>query len=114
MIGSAPAAVEDVRGCAHSCGQCAEEQVEPSEDLLVAVVGSGVVGVDAVGEFTAVTLVEGGEFFVEGHALRVAPVSLWEIVLDVWSGLPLRDRQFWSALLPLGCLFFLILGAVLR
>ncbi len=48
------------------------------------------------------------------HVPRVTAADVSAMICDVWSGLPARDREVWPAVIVVGCLFFLILGAVLR
>ncbi len=100
-------------------GEGGEEQVDPGGEFGVAlfgglfpVVDTADIGFDLVEEGVLVPRV----FLVEGvvHGTRVDLSTLLAVLCDLWSGLPRRDRDVWSVLLPLGCLFFLVLGACLR
>lgn len=58
---------------------------------------------------------------VEGvHDLRVTgpslswPAAVRAVCVDVWAGLPPAQREFLAAFIVVGCLFFMILGSVLR
>ncbi len=111
---AADSAVDDVseRSCAGGDG--GQEQVEASDDLLVPVGGFGEVGVDVADELVALAAAELVEVFVEGHAHRVTPLSLAEIVRDLWLGLSPVHRLWFEVATPLGCLLFMVLGACLR
>lgn len=99
-------------------GEGGHEQVEAAGDVGVALFGGsfpvgGAFGVvlDGVEPFSLV----GGVHLIEGvHEVRVAPTSLPEILRAVWSGLSVDHRLMFSAATPVGCLFFLVLGACLR
>ncbi len=94
------------------------EQVESGGDFLVAQVGFPFPAVDAFG--VALDGVEPfplvlGVHLIEGaHAHRVTPTSLPEILRAIWQGLTDVHRLAFSAGIPLGCLFFLIVGSITR
>ncbi len=113
------ASLNGVGESAGSCGQGTEEEVEPAGDFGVPVFGGPFAFVGAVGDVPfdcvdEVALVAGVHFVEGAHGHRVALMSLLAMLCDLWSGLPCRDRAVWSALLLVGCLFFLIVGAILR
>lgn len=114
MVLATCAALDHVGKGSCSGGHGAEEQVKSADGLLVPVVGFGEVGVDVADELAALVPAELVEVFVEGHAHRVTPTSLAEIACDVWSGLSDAHRLFFQVATVLGCLLFLIVGAVLR
>jgi hypothetical protein len=115
-----PAVVDRVGEGAGSGGHRSEEQVEVADEFGVALFGGpvafgGVLAdevldpVDDLSLVAGVHLIEGA-----GHAHRVTPTSLPEIFSGVWSGLTPDHRLLFQVATTLGCLFFLIVGAVLR
>jgi hypothetical protein len=112
---AAPAAAfEGFPGGFQPGSEGADEQVESVEDVLVPVFGAGEKVEHVGGEPLLVADVPLVEFVAEGHDLRVTPTSLVEIVRAVWLGLSVDHRLMFSAATPVGCLFFLVLGACLR
>jgi hypothetical protein len=95
-------------------GEGADEGVAEVEDLLVPVFGAGEVVGDVGGELLLLPVVPLVELVAEGHAIRVTPCSLGEIVRAVWRGLTADHRLAFSAGIPVGCLLMLVLGACLR
>ncbi len=106
--------VEGVGGCPESDGYGADDR----EDVAVAAfgggfpfVGVGDISVDLADEVFGVAFVDP----VEGtHDLRVSPMSLLAMLRDVWAGLTGDHRLLFSSAVPVGCLLFLVLGAVTR
>ncbi len=110
---AADAAVDDVGEGSCAGSHCGEHQVEPADDLLVPVARFGEVGVDVANEFAALAAAELVEVFGEGHAHRVAPLSLPGIFSAMWLSLPVGHRLLFEVAVPLGCLLFMVLGAVM-
>ncbi len=112
--------VEGVGGYAEPGGYCAGDRSDDAEEFVVAPFGGFFplaafhdVVVDLADELACVAFVEP----VEGtHDLRVAAYSLtWrEVPAGLWSGLTAGHRLFFQVATTVGCLLFLIVGAVLR
>ncbi len=110
--------VEGVGGGAEPHGNGAGDGADHAEEFGVAPFGGffpvaplGDVAVDVAEELACVAFVDPVECT---HVLRVAAADVSAMICDVWSGLPARDREVWPAVIVGGCLFFMILGAVLR
>ncbi len=118
-MSAAPAAtVEGVGSCPQSDGYGADDGADGVEEFAVAPFGGflPLVAVDGVfpqvvDELPLVAVVEVPE---AGHVHRVSPSMVLAALCDAWSSLSRPTRDLLGALLPLGCLFFLVLGAVLR
>ncbi len=120
MSAAAAAPFEGVSGCAEPDCYGSDDAADRVEEFAVAPFGgffafadfTGVV-VDDVDEVAGLVVVEP---IKETHDLRVAagsftPLDVWRCL---WLGLPSAHGLFFEVTVPLGCLFFLVLGACLR
>lgn len=114
MSATPVATFEGVGECPRTCGQRADEGVAEVEDFLVPVFGADEVVGDVGGELLLFPVGEVVELVAEGHAIRVAPLTLPEILRAVWLSLTPDHRLMFSAAVPVGCLLMLVLGACLR
>ncbi len=116
-VGGGPQAGRD--GAGHVGEEAEEFAVAPLGGLFAGFPG-GDVAVEVTGEvagFTFVEVVEGvhdPSVAAPSHSALSLPAAVVAACRDLWLGFPAAHRELLGALLVVGCLFFLTLGAVLR